>query len=83
MWRHHKRNNENTALKFCHLYNVGWYLGEIFHLEGGVAQEQATQRICGYPSSGNIQSQAGCIPGQPDTVDDNPVHSRGMELDNL
>ena len=48
-----------------------------------MAQEQATQRICGYPSSGNIQSQAGCIPGQPDTVDDNPVHSRGMELDNL
>jgi len=43
----------------------------------------AAQRSCGCTITGEVQSQVGWGPGQPDLVGGSPAHSRDLELDNL
>ena len=52
-------------------------------MEGGKCLEQATQRRCGCPISGDIQDQVGWGPGQPELAGGSPAHSRGLELGGL
>jgi len=46
-------------------------------------QEQVAQRSCGCPTSGSAQGQVAWSPWQLDLVASNPVHGRGLELDDL
>ena len=61
--------------------------GEVSYSESGEVLAQAAQRSCGCPLPEGIQGQARCRPGQPELmpylVDDNPDHSRQLELDGL
>ena len=43
--------------------------------------EQVAQGGCGCPIPAGIQDQAGCGSGQPGLLVGDPVHSRGLELD--
>ena len=49
------------------------YLGEVLYQESGEVLEQASQRGCGCPVPGGIQSQVGWGPGQPGLVLDMEV----------
>jgi len=54
---------------------------EVFHTEGGDVLEHIAQGGCGCPIPGGIQGQAGCGSGQPGLLVGDPVHSRGLKLD--
>ena len=64
--------------------HVRW---NIFQSEVGDMMEQVSQRTCGCPIPGGVQSQVGWDLEQtdlaPDLVVDNPAHGRRVELDDL
>ena len=73
-----------------HLHSVGLFLLSYLlsgnralqgpHTEGGDALEQVAQGCCGCPIPGCTQGQAGCGSGQSGLLVGDPVHSRGLEL---
>ena len=56
---------------------------ENFSLRGWWGAGTAAQRSCGCPIPGGTQDQIGWGPGQPDPVNCNPYHDRGLELNDL
>ena len=64
------------------LERVGCISGEVLYYESGEELEQAAQRGCGFPVPGDIHSQAGRGPGQPDLVLNvevgSPAYVRGV-----
>lgn len=68
-----RRHLLDFKYSFLHLYF------NLFKLKGVVrAREEVAQRISEYPISGNVQSKAGCGPGQPDLMEDVHAHVRGI-----
>ena len=57
--------------------------GEAFYDEGGEALAQVAQRNCGWPITGNVQSQVGWGFEQADPAKDVPAHGKGVGLEDL
>ena len=51
---------------------------EIIYSQGGEARAQVAQRSCRCPIPGDIQSQVGWGPGQPDLVSGNSTQVGGL-----
>lgn len=58
-------------------------LGRIPYSGRGGALQQAAQRSHGCSIPGEIQSQGGWDPWQPELVSSNSAHGRGLEVDDL
>ena len=59
------------------------YKEKVFYNKHSEALEQAVQRGGGCSIPGEIQGQAGRVPGQPDVAVYVPVHCRGFGPDDL